>query len=186
MLSLSIIGCASSPPEPMALAPAASSPIDTWTLRAGLVVRTAQRASRATVLWRQNPANYTLRFTGLLGTGLFEVRGSESGEVEARFADGRRRQAQSPDRLLESEIGWSAPFSDLRYWIVGAVSPQADPAAEILLDAEGRVVSLKQSGWTVRYENYQLSGSLSLPERIHFSKGEVSAEVRVHAWTLKV
>ncbi len=136
------------------------------------------------MLWRQNPATYTLRFTGLLGTGLFEVRGSESGEVEARFADGRRRQALSPDRLLESEIGWSAPFSDLRYWIVGSVSPQAAPAAEVLFDAEGRVVSIKQSGWTVRYENYRLSGDFSLPERIHFSKGEVSAEVKVHAWAL--
>ena len=88
--------------------------------------------------------------------------------MEARFADGRRARAESPEALLEREVGWSVPLTGLRYWIVGA--PALDGAtSKMELDDRGRLARLEQAGWTVIYERYGILDDLALPERIRFS-----------------
>ena len=158
----------------------ALSRFQTWTMVGTLIVRAAGRASRVTVRWRQAYSSYRLRFTGLLGAGILELEGAET-TVEARFADGRRMQAESAEALLERELGWSVPLHGLRYWIVGAPSP-GEAATIIELDGEGRLARLKQSGWTVIYEKYGDLDDLSLPERIRFSSEAVGATVVIRRW----
>ena len=120
---------------------------------------------------------------GPLGVGLFEVEGSATG-VEARFPDGRRVHAVSPEALLEQEIGWSVPLLGLRYWIVGAPVPDGAPL-KMELDDQGRLARLEQAGWTVVYERYDTLDGLSLPERIRFSNASVDATVIVRRWKVE-
>ena len=152
----------------------------TWSMVGNLVVRSKGDASRVTLRWRQAGDAYHLRITALLGAGLLELEGSDAG-VEARFADGRRVRAESPEALLEEEVGWSVPLAGLRYWMVGAPSPGgADGTMEI--DSEGRLARLGQSGWTVVYEKYRSLDGLALPARIRFSNGSVEGTVVVRRW----
>ena len=158
----------------------ALSRFQTWTMLGALVVRSGGDASRMTMQWRQTRDSYLLRFSGLLGAGLFEVEGSETG-VEARFADGRRARAESPETLLAREIGWSVPLAGLRYWIVGA--PALDGVtSKMEFDDRGRLARLEQAGWTVVYERYGSLDDLALPERIRFSSASVEATVVVRRW----
>ena len=151
-----------------------------WTMTGALVVRSGGEASRVTMRWRQTPDSYHVRFNGPLGVGLFEITGSKAG-VEARFSDGRRARAESPEALLEREVGWSVPLTGLRYWIVG--SPALDGAAPgMALDGRGRLARLEQAGWTVIYERYGSLDDLALPERIRFKSGTVEATVVVRRW----
>ena len=152
----------------------------TWSMVGSLVVRAKGDSSRVTLRWRQTHAAYNVRITALLGVGLFELEGSEAG-VEARFADGRRVRAKSPEALLEGEVGWSVPLAGLRYWMVGAPSPGSTDAM-MVLDSEGRLARLEQSGWTVLYEKYRTLDGLALPERIRFSNGSVEGTVVVRRW----
>ena len=157
------------------------SRLRSWTLFGTLAVRSADGdASRVTMRWRQSPDSYLVRFMGPLGVGLFEVEGSATG-VEARFPDGRRASAASPEALLEQEIGWSVPLQGLGYWIVGAPVPDVAPS-KMELDDRGRLARLEQVGWTVVYERYRAVGGLSLPERIRFSNASVDATVVVRRW----
>ena len=152
----------------------------TWTMTAALIVRSGGDASRVTMRWRQTRDSYRLRFNGPLGVGLFEVEGSKAG-AEARFADGRRARAESPEALLEREAGWSVPLAGLRYWIVGA--PALDGAvSKMELDGQGRLARLEQAGWTVIYERYGALDDLALPGRIRFSNESVEATVVVRRW----
>ena len=151
-----------------------------WNMTAALIVRSGGDASRVTMRWRQTGDSYRVRFNGPLGVGLFEVEGSKAG-VKARFADGRRARAESPEALLEREVGWSVPLGGLRYWIVGA--PALDGAvSKMELDHRGRLARLEQAGWTVIYERYGALDDLALPERIRFSSESVEATVAVRRW----
>ena len=155
-----------------------------WSLHGTLAVRPAGGdASRVTIRWRQSPDSYLLRFMGPLGVGLFEVEGSATA-VEARFPDGRRASAASPEALLEQEIGWSVPLQGLRYWIVGAPVPDVAPS-KMELDDLGRLALLEQAGWTVVYERYGALDGLALPERIRFSNASVDATVVVRRWKVE-
>ena len=180
------------PREPELAAPEAAgqlhaeelSLLRSWSLHGTLAVRPAgDDASRVTMRWRQSPDSYHVRFMGPLGVGLFEVEGTATA-VEARFPDGRRASAASPEALLEQEIGWSVPLQGLRYWIVGAPVPDVAPS-KMELDDLGRLALLEQAGWTVVYERYDTVDGLSLPERIRFSNASVDATVIVRRWKVE-
>lgn len=157
------------------------SRLRSWSLLGTLAVRPASGdAARVTMQWRQSPDSYIVRFMGPLGVGLFEVEGSATA-VEARFPDGRRTSAASPEALLEREIGWSVPLQGLRYWIVGVPAPDGAPS-KVELDDRGRLARLEQAGWTVVYERYGALDGLPLPERIRFSNASVDATVVVRRW----
>ena len=160
------------------------SRIRNWSMLGTLAVRSAGDASRVTMRWRQTRDSYLVRFTGPLGVGLFEVEGSAT-EVEARFPNGRRTSAASPEALLEREIGWSVPLRGLRYWIVGAPAPDGT-MSKMELDDHGRLARLEQAGWTVVYERYGGLDDLALPERIRFSSESVDATVVVRRWNAEL
>ena len=160
------------------------SRLRSWSLHGTLAVRPAGGdASRVTMRWRQSPDSYLVRFMGPLGVGLFEVEGSATA-VEARFPDGRRTSAASPEALLEREIGWSVPLQGLRYWMVGVPVPDGAPS-KVELDDRGRLARLEQAGWTVVYERYGALDGLPLPERIRFSNASVDATVVVRRWKVE-
>ena len=180
------------PREPEPAAPEAAwqthaeklSLLRSWSLHGTLAVRPADGdASRVTMRWRQSPDSYLVRFMGPLGVGLFEVEGSATA-VEARFSDGRRASAASPEALLEQEIGWSVPLQGLRYWIVGAPVPDV-ASSKMELDDLGRLALLEQAGWTVVYERYDTVDGLSLPDRVRFSNASVDATVVVRRWKVE-
>ena len=176
------------PSEPDAAAPDTTwqaharelSRFQNWSMLGVLAVRSGGDASRVTMRWRQTRDSYLVRFMGPLGVGLFEVEGSAT-EVEARFPNGRRASAASPEVLLEREIGWSVPLRGLRYWIVGTPAPDGT-TSKMELDDHGRLARLEQAGWTVVYERYGGLDDLALPERIRFSNASVDATVIVRRW----
>ena len=161
----------------------ALSRFQSWSMLGTLAVRSGSDASRVAMRWRQGRHSYLLRFMGPLGVGLLEVEGSATG-VEARFSNGRRASATSPEALLEQEIGWSVPLHELRYWIVGAPAPDG-VLSNMELDDHGRLAHLEQAGWTVVYERYGAINDLALPKRIRFSSGSVEATVVVRRWKVE-
>lgn len=151
-----------------------------WFMLGTLAARTGREALRVSVRWRQTNDSYFVRFVGPLGVGLFEIEGSDA-EVEARFPDGRRVRAASPESLLEKEIGWSVPLQGLRYWIVGAPSPDGTTSS-MKFDDLGRLAHLEQAGWTVVYERYGALADLALPQRIRFTNDTVDATIVIRRW----
>ena len=151
-----------------------------WFMLGTLAVRAGGEASRVTIRWRQRNDSYLVRFAGPFGVGLLEVEGSEFA-VEARFSNGRRARAASPESLLEREIGWSVPLRGLRYWIVGAPAP-GGATSNMQLDDHGRLAHLEQAGWTVVYERYGDLDDLALPERIRFTSETVDATIVIRRW----
>lgn len=120
--------------------------------------------------WSQQAEHFCLRIAGPFGAGAMLLEG-EPGRVHIKSKDVDIDTADA-EALLAEQSGWRLPLAQLRYWILGIPAP--GPSAELQIDAEGRVVKLRQSGWTLSFSEF-LPGPLSTPGRVSAQQGQWSA-----------
>ncbi|WP_370309196.1 lipoprotein insertase outer membrane protein LolB [Sinimarinibacterium flocculans] len=131
------------------------------------------------LLWRQRADDsFTLQLRGPLGAGAVAIDGDADGVI-VRSKDGEHR-TDDPQGWMQAALGWTLPLADLRAWTLGL---PADGAIDrLVLDAEGRIASLEQHGWTVHYESYQTVGALALPRRLEARSAEVHLRLLIDRW----
>ena len=76
-------------------------------------------------------------------------------------------------------------MTGLRYWIRGLPAPAASKA-EARRDESGRLSQLTQSGWTIKYDRYQLVNGVSLPGKLQLLHDDISVRIVVDKWELGV
>lgn len=185
-------GCATAPQIPPVENPAAMwqlrqaqlRPITVWNIQGRLAMRTAEEGWQASLEWMREGERHRIDLTGPLGRGHLRLTRDEQG-AELRDADRHRWHAENPEQLLYRTTGWRVPLDGLNYWVLGL--PQPGTAAEQELDPQGRLKSLVQSGWDVRFLEYTRYGSLELPSKLFIKRhdGGPSDEPADHA-TLEV
>ena len=150
-----------------------------WTAVGKLGLQSAQDSWSAGLTWHQLPDSFAIRLSGPLGQGMMELSGSP-GLVEMRTADDVYR-AGSAEELMQSHAGWQVPLSGLRHWILGRPDPEA-PVAELELDPAGRVASLRQVGWRIRYDQYDEFDGVVLPTKLTLENARVRAKLVLRSW----
>lgn len=101
---------------------------------------------------------------------------------------------QGPDAmlLLYEATGMQVPVGAMAAW---AAATRADPAqfgpAQMEFSAEGRLVRLRQGGWTIDYVRWQPvqadgpeAAAAALPARVDAVRGEARVRLMVDEWTL--
>ena len=63
--------------------------------------------------------------------------------------NGETYSDRSPEALTRRTLGWSLPLSGMQHWLRG----RAGPDAEVRRDDQGRVVRIREAGWTISYEH---------------------------------
>lgn len=130
--------------------------------------------------WQQNGKQIKLVVTGPLGVGGLRATGTidrayvETGQ-EAFWTD-------DPEATFLARAGWQLPIRYLRYWALGMPAPSI--AEQHTLDAQGRLVTLQQAGWEVRYASYQPQGQLALPSALVLTGVEAQIRVVIDRWQL--
>ena len=154
-----------------------------WTLHGRVAIRHAEEGWHATLHWSQQSAVlYQLELSGPLGQGAVRLAGAAEG-VRLLRADGVEDWAPTADELLARHTGWRLPIAGLRYWARGLPAPGS--TASIERDPAGRPLRLMQAGWDIRYNQYQdYPGLGSLPRRVDFEHGELSARLIVDSWVV--
>jgi outer membrane lipoprotein LolB len=129
--------------------------------------------------WRQHAdARFELQLRGPFGAGAIEIAG-DAGRVRVRNRDSEQ-YTDDPQAWMRMHLGWSLPLDDLRAWALGV---PADGAVEqLVLDADGRLASLRQRGWTIRYDDYQRVGQFELPRRLQAQSAEVRLRLVIDRW----
>jgi len=156
--------------------------ISVWTLRGKIAVHAGGDSMSAGLRWQQRGDGYRIRLSGPLGQGLYELAGAP-GHVELRTARGVRRTAADPEALLFAQSGWRVPLIGLRYWVLGRVQPGV-VVNGLELDPAGRMGSLHQAGWHIRYLAYQQVGDLALPRKLEFDNPRVQVRLVLSRWRL--
>jgi len=146
---------------------AATRPLSHWELRGRLAVQADDHGGQASLLWTRDAARHSIRLNGPLGRGVVRVTQDESG---ARLQDSEQRvlEAANAEDLLFRYTGWRLPIANLDWWVLGLPIPGVPADRE--LDVAGRLQTLRQQGWVVRYEKYVAADGYELPERLQLTR----------------
>lgn len=181
-LAAFISGCATAPPLPPPVEnPAAAwqlrqmelKPVIAWKIQGRLAMHADDKGWQASVYWMRDGTRQRIDLTGPLGRGHLQLRQDSHG-AELRDADQRTWRAQNAEQLLYRTTGWQVPLDGLNYWVLGLPTPDATAHEE--LDNRGRLKTLVQSGWDIRFLEYTRYGSFDLPSKLFMKRQGAGAE----------
>ncbi len=133
----------------------------------------APEAIQGGFVWRDTPAQLTLDLTNPFGSILARVTVTSTGAMLER-ANGEILQTMTPDSLIDQALGQSLPVQGLRAWLRTQQKPQ--PGMRVLeRDAQGRIVSFEQDGWSARLSNFDALG----PRLVSLLRSETGRKMSV-------
>ncbi|QEA40250.1 lipoprotein localization protein LolB [Pistricoccus aurantiacus] len=155
--------------------------MNNWQLTGKVGLRTPEDSVSANLDWWQSPTYYRLLLSGPFGSGRSTLEGNDQG-VTLITSEGRF-QADTPEALMEEQLGWSLPVSALDYWVRGLPTPDASYQRET--DAKGYPLYLQQQGWEIAYRDWVAAGDVWLPRRLVMSQKGLRATLVVNQWRLE-
>ena len=155
LLLLGLSGCATQAPTGNAMPEGSLQRIGRFAVKTEQANR-APEAIQGGFVWRDTVTQLTLDLTNPFGSVLARVTVNRNGAALER-SNGETIQTTTPDSLVDQALGQSLPVQGLRAWLRVQQVPQ--PGMRVLeRDAQGRIVSFEQDGWTARLSNFDALG----------------------------
>lgn len=193
VLSVLLAGCATVPrqePQPPSNLPiltwqkhvAQLDEINAWDIQGAVSIRQGARANMANLLWSQKGRqNYNISLFGPLGMGTIKIIGRADIAILLR-SNKPGVTAASPELLMQKQLGWRLPVSNLYYWVRGLPTPNI--AASTQLDDRNRLIHLNQAGWAIQYSGYKVVNNVELPTRIDLSNPRLQIRIVIRQWQI--
>ncbi len=191
---ISLLGACATPTPPGTEAPTtpedkktaakrinAAKHLSSWRITGAVAAKNKQKAWTASLNWRQQGLNrYQLHLFGPLGGGSVSVE--KNGQL-VTYKDGAKKVTTSNiDQLFYKETGVRVPLHNLYYWVRGVKAPGAVQSSH--KDGAGHYTSLTQSGYTIRYENYQTVKGTDLPTKLRVSGPGGQLKLIIKQWKI--
>ncbi|MGO4326447.1 lipoprotein insertase outer membrane protein LolB [Cupriavidus sp. 2TAF22] len=125
--------------------------------------------------WHEQGRNVRLDLISPLGQTLAVVTSTPSGAT-LDLPNQAPRNAPEVDSLLEQALGFSLPVAGMRDWLHARPAPGSP--SRTTRDDSGRLATLAQNGWTVRYVAWQESAAQQ-PRRIDLARDGDSSPLSV-------
>ncbi|WP_312342951.1 lipoprotein insertase outer membrane protein LolB [Stutzerimonas nitrititolerans] len=155
------------------------SEIDGWQISGKIGIRAPQESGSGTLFWLQRQEYFDIRLSGPLGRGATRLTGRPDA-VALEVAGQGRFEADSPEALVQSQLGWQLPVSNLLWWVRGLPAP--DSRSRLSLDDQSRLAMLQQDGWDVEYLGYSAENGFALPARIKLSGRDLQITLVIKDW----
>lgn len=155
--------------------------LDHWRLAGKLAASDGKDGGSGNFSWENLDAETHMSFRGALGKGAWELEASE-GQAVLRFADGREYFATSIAQLVSAHMSTEVPVDALSWWVLGLARPNDWEKRQ--LDAEGRIIYLRQFGWDVDFSGYRLEQDVWLPGKLVARNQQHSVKLAISNWTL--
>jgi outer membrane lipoprotein LolB len=188
ILMLVLAGCTTIKPPP-SQPPAASSAqqqhlttlahIKTFSLKGRLGVVTNPRGFSGSIEWQHQTDTDSVDVYSPLGGKVANIAKTPT-EVTLTSQDGRTLSAADAESLTESAMGFRLPLTGLSDWALGR--PTLSKIDALSSDAQGRLLTLKQDGWDISYENYAQTNGVDLPGKIVLKSEKLNLKLLVQQW----
>ena len=129
--------------------------------------------------WQQRGLAYSLRFVAPVTSRGWRLE-SQPGQALLLETNGAVRVANSAEELLQRELRWNLPADALRYWVLGMRAPGAE--SEVEFSDGGQLALMRQSGWEIRYVEFDDSQDPPLPRKLFARSGEHQVRISVRKW----
>ncbi len=153
--------------------------LDGWQISGKVGIRAPRDSGSGTLFWLQRQDYFDIRLSGPLGRGAARLTGRE-GNVLLEVANQGRYEAESPEALLEEQLGWRLPVSHLFWWVRGLPAP--DSRSRVTLDNDSHLARLEQDGWQLQYLSYVEQNGYRLPERIKLHSTDLDITLVIKDW----
>ena len=172
---LFISGCAALPQRPPVENPELTwqarrlelEPLTAWEIYGRLAMSTSEEGWQASLHWVRHQDRHNIDLTGPLGGGHLRLMQDRNG-AQLRDANHKIYRDSSLGALLRRATGWYIPLEGLNYWVRGLPSPDAPRSQN--LDAWGRLKTLNQLGWDIRFLKYVRYGAYELPSKVFITR----------------
>ena len=155
------------------------SQFDAWDINGKLAVRSPAQSGSGVLFWLQRQDYFDIRVTGPLGQGATRLTG-RPGQIRLTTPQ-HDLQAASAEALMQEQLGWNLPVSNLLWWVRGLPAPGSRHTLQ--LNDDSLAARLEQTGWQLEYSRYQsLPDGSRLPERILLNGPHLQLTLVVKQW----
>jgi len=178
------------PPRPAELPPinkvetvekrkAETATISSWELKGAMAAKNKAKAWSASMNWVQHgPNSYQIRLMGPLGGGTVLI--NKLGNT-VTFQDGAKKESSTnAEELLLKQTGIRLPVNNLYYWVRGLPAP--GPVQAEKHDRFNHLSQLRQSGYTIDFNQYTSVKGIDLPSSIRLVGNGVMVKVIIKSW----
>lgn len=148
-----------------------------WRMTGLIGLSTPQKALSADITWSQCYTRYYIALSGPLGIGAVSIT-NQSGEATYTDMHAKQYIADSPEDLMQAQLGWSVPVSGLVYWLRGL--PVANMPYQQQLNACGTLSELTQDQWHIHYQDYRLMDGVPIARRITMVRSDLRVAIVVN------
>lgn len=141
--------------------------VNTWDIQGRISARTLNEGWQASLRWARDKQRHEIDLWGPLGRGHVRLTLDDSG-AQLRDTDQNIYRADDAQQLLFETTGWWLPLDGLHYWILGV--PVPDTPNQHVLDKSGRLITLKQLGWNIRFMRYRRFGRFEFPRKLFIQR----------------
>jgi outer membrane lipoprotein LolB len=152
-----------------------------WQLSGRMGVHLPNRNLLTSLVWSQQPQQYQITVYSPLNLGSVKIIGNDNRVTLWKTAT-ESVSAASPEQLMQNELGWQLPISNLHYWVRGLPAPGS--ASQKQFDTAGHLIVLQQQGWTIHYRAFQTVQQIELPSRMELNNNVMRIRIVVQQWQL--
>ncbi len=155
--------------------------LKTWQFVGRVIVKTEDDSWSGLIYWDQQPDLYQIDFKTPLGQSMLQMQGDADSAV-LKLANEKEFHAADAETLLYNKLGWGLPIKTLVSWVVGIPAPAEKH--EFKLDAQGRLLALKQADWDIHFKRYAATDTLELPKKIFLSNDNLNIRLVIDRWVM--
>ncbi len=140
-----------------------------------------EQAGTAYFVWQQRGNIYRITLTGPLGQGRTVIEGTPEKTTLESPRTGLI-EAATPEELMQTALGWSAPVSYMDKWLTGQAATED---AEVTPNPAGLVQSSLEGDWQADFTNYLPLNAFMLPRKIVITGPNTRLTVLVSKWQVE-
>ena len=148
-----------------------------WSLSGSLAISDPD-GGRGALEWSQDGNDFSFEVNAPVTGKTWTLTGND-GHVELTGLRAGTIVGDDAATLLERELGWKIPVSQLAAWVRATRVPGK---SGLVFRADGLPAELVQDGWKIEYHEYLLDRQPAMPRRIFAGNGDYTVRLVVQDW----
>jgi|LakMenEpi03Aug12_release.lakeMendotaPanAssembly.Ray.scaffolds.fasta_scaffold393973_2 outer membrane lipoprotein LolB len=151
-----------------------------WNIQGAVSIRNRGKTQMGSFTWQQIYDRYAINLYGPLNLGAISIAGNGYQVTLAKPTG--RYTAPTPEALMQQQLGWYLPISNMYYWVRGLPAP--GKTEKQVRDDYGHLVFLEQQGWNIQFAAFQPCGNADLPRKIILDNHQLHVKLVINNWDM--